>query len=331
MCAPYGTWRSPIDTETLFNRPAAPRYPVLYEDCLYWLEARAREGGRIVLMRRNPSGAEECLTPDGFSIRSRMHEYGGRCFVIGQDRVFFCNDSDQRIYTQELSVAAAPVPLTPAQLQDGSSARYADLKLAPNGQWLVFAMERQAPTLPQPTSMIAAIPAAPIKQQILTEPLTLVEGSDFYADPVVSSDEQQLAWLQWQHPYMPWDQSEVCTARLQVSPGSVALDSVTVIAGGSGCAVCQLGYGGDGRLLFALDEDANSDSAKNFWNLYAYDGTSVSAITDELLEYGAPHWVFGAHRYDRFGKEHLVCVRSDDRGDELAVVDLGTGRSDPLR
>lgn len=328
--APYGTWRSPIDAETLFNRPSSPRYPQWHDGCLYWLEARAREGGRIVLMRRAASGAEQCLTPEGFSIRSRMHEYGGRCFALGAGCVYFCNDNDQRIYVQELDVRAIPAPLTPAELRDGRTARYADLKLAAAGGWLCFAMERQTAASEHPVSSIAALPPRAVRERICSEPQTLAEGSDFYADPVISPDERQLAWLQWQHPCMPWDESNVCMAQLRISDELAALGPSAEIAGGEGSSVCQIGFADDGRLLFMMDKDGEDDSVRNYWNLYAFGADGAEAITSDRCEYGAPHWVFGASRYARFGPGRLLCICSDAQGDRLLTVDLDRRRADPL-
>ena len=36
-------------------------------------------------------------------------------------------------------------------------------------------------------------------------PMILVEGPDFLASPRISPDGTTLAWLEWDHPDMPWD------------------------------------------------------------------------------------------------------------------------------
>ena len=94
--APFGTWSSPVDPTALFERPSTPQYPACCGGRYYWIEARALEGGRTVLVRREPDGSDTCLTPAGYSIRTRVHEYGGRCFVLDDDVVYFSNDAERQ-------------------------------------------------------------------------------------------------------------------------------------------------------------------------------------------------------------------------------------------
>jgi len=41
------------------------------------------------------------------------------------------------------------------------------------------------------------------------EPKVLVSGSDFYAFPRLTPDGGKMAWIEWNHPNMPWDKSEL--------------------------------------------------------------------------------------------------------------------------
>ena len=61
-----------------------------------------------MLVERDRDGRERTLTPEGFDVRSRVHEYGGNCFAVGDDRVFFFNDPDRRVYAQDLEGEARP-------------------------------------------------------------------------------------------------------------------------------------------------------------------------------------------------------------------------------
>ena len=54
-------------------------------------------------------------------------------------------------------------------------------------------------------------------QIIPSAPIILAQGADFYANPVVSSDGKKIAWFEWSHPNMPWDQSRLVTAELKIA------------------------------------------------------------------------------------------------------------------
>ena len=42
-----------------------------------------------------------------------------------------------------------------------------------------------------------------------TEPKVLVSGSDFYAFPRLDPKDERLAWIEWNHPNMPWDKAQL--------------------------------------------------------------------------------------------------------------------------
>ena len=65
---------------------------------LYWIEDRPEEQGRSALVHRNAAGHLDDLVPAPFSVRSRVHEYGGGAYAINDGRAWFINDADQCIY-----------------------------------------------------------------------------------------------------------------------------------------------------------------------------------------------------------------------------------------
>lgn len=41
------------------------------------------------------------------------------------------------------------------------------------------------------------------------DPKVLVAGNDFYAFPRLDPEGKRMAWIEWSHPNMPWDRSQL--------------------------------------------------------------------------------------------------------------------------
>ena len=314
---PFLQWQARLDPRQLYSLASPPQYPVCYKDQFYFLEQLAAEGGRCVLVRQRPDGTKETLTADGFNIRSRVHEYGGKAFMLADEHVWFSNDIDRRIYKQELSPLALPEALTAAESQDMAI----DFQLTADSKYLIFVQEHPVMDGENENSLCALS----LQAELPTRPYSLVSGADFYANPVISPDGSQLAWLEWNHPQMPWDGSLLKTGTLRDEQGSLSIDpsSIEIIAGGAECAVCQLQYSPAGRLFFALDgRDDKRGLQADCWDLFAWDGQSVERITNDDGEYGEAHWIFGQQRYAVLDEERIIAVRTRDGSDQLVEIDL---------
>src|SRR5205807_718058 len=194
--------------------------------------------------------------PQGFSARTLVHEYGGLCYAVHGEAVFFSNFADQRLYRVEGQ--AAPTPVTP-EPPEPASVRYADPTIGPDG-WLVCVRERH-----QDNEVHNEIVAVPLDGA--SDPRVLVEGHDFFSSPRLSPDGTRMAWLSWDHPRMPWDGTELWEAPLGPGP---ALGAARLVAGGPEESVSQPRYSPDGRLHYVSDRTG-------WWNLYADDGARGGA------------------------------------------------------
>jgi D-alanyl-D-alanine dipeptidase len=67
---------------------------------LFWNEYRPEDAACRIWHWRD--GVAKCLTPDGFSVRSRVYEYGGGAFCLTPDGVVFVAEADQQLYRQTL-------------------------------------------------------------------------------------------------------------------------------------------------------------------------------------------------------------------------------------
>ena len=108
--APYGSWRSPVTAKLIAEGGVGIMWPQSVDGGLYWVELRPLEDGRYAVVRRAPDGEIADVTPAGVSARTLVHEYGGGMYVAfraedGDESVIFSDQSDQRLYRQDLRPA----------------------------------------------------------------------------------------------------------------------------------------------------------------------------------------------------------------------------------
>lgn len=304
--APYGSWRSPIDAETVARAGRRLGAPALAADgAVWWSEGRPEEGGRVVLMRRPEGGEPEVVTPEGFYVRTRVHEYGGGAWTLaGPDLVVFANFADQRLYRQRLG--EAPQPITP-EPESPAALRHADLRVTADGASLLCVREVHGEG--EAANEIVALPL-----DGSGEATVLASGRDFYSFPRPSPDGTRLAWTCWDHPNMPWDGTELWVAPLDDPTGA------HLLAGGPAESVFQPEWGADGRLHFVSDRDG-------WWNLYRAENDTVEQLTAEQADLAHPQWLFGGSTYAFLADGTIACVRTE-RGSE-ALIALGPGAWEP--
>ena len=296
--ARYGSWPSPLSAARVTAGGLRLDQIQLDGDDVYWIEGRASEGGRNVIVRRRPSGEIVDVTPPGFNVRSRVHEYGGGAYTVHHRTIFFSNFVDQRVYQQDAE--GEPQPISDA----GS---YADFRMDAHRSRLIGVREHAG------INTIVAIPT-------VAEASTLVEGADFYSDPIVSPDAKFLAWLQWDHPNMPWDGTELWVA---VFNPDGSLGSRERVAGGRDESIFQPEWSPDSALYFVSDRTG-------WWNLYRWRGVSIEPIHPMAAEFGKPQWTFSMVAYAFVDAERIAATYTEGGRWKLALIDPNARRFTPL-
>ncbi len=296
---PYGSWPTPITSELV--TAAAVRLGEVRVDGgdVVWAEGRPAEGGRTQLVRRTPDGTTADLLPEGRNARTAVHEYGGAAWWVRDGVVWFTDWADQRLY--RLAPGGDPEPIIPEPASPRAD-RYADGDVAPDGTTIVCVRERHdGPSADDVRNEVVRLAA-----DTESEPEVLVTGPDFVAAPRLSPDGTALAWLQWNHPSMPWDDTELIVRDL----GS---GEETVVAGGPGESVLEPRWEPDGSPLFLSDRT-------DWWNLYRWTpGVDLAPVVRLDAEIGEPAWVFGSARYVRLEDGRVVFARWLHGRDGLAV------------
>ena len=302
---PYGTWPSPLDADTVAGIPAYAFASVSVAwPRVRWLEARPAEGGRLALLEWCDGGIRE-LTPEGFNVRTRVHEYGGGACWFHGETAFCSSFEDGRLHRVENGEAT---PLTP-EPPEPSSLRYADGDVTPDGTLIVCVRERHEAGDVQ--NELVALPADSSE-----EPRLIASGHDFYGAPRISPDGGRLAWICWDHPRMPWDGTELWVADLAADG---TLSGERLVAGGPAESVSQPVWSPDGLLHFASDRDG-------WWNLQREDGALTSLEDGEI---GSPGFIFGTSRYVFLGDGRTACVVTRAAVDSLEILDPATGKLEP--
>ena len=304
VVAPYGTWRSPLSAEMLVASSVRLGLTWLEDGSAYWLESRPAEEGRSVLVRADPGGTPVDVTPEGFNVRTKVHEYGGGSFLVHRGVVFASNFADQRLY--RLDPGSAPRPITP---ETGGRHRYADGRASSDGSWIVCVRERH-----ESDDVVNELVAHSTDGS--AEPRVIAGGRDFYAAPRISPDGSQLAWLSWDLPWLPWDGCELWVADL-AADGS--LSGERPVAGRDGEeSIWQPGWSPSGELHFVSDRSG-------WWNLYRERGGEQQNLLQAAAEFGWPHWVFGGASYAFLGDGRIACIYSAEGVQHVGLLDAESG------
>ena len=315
----YGEWPSPISAELVAAGGVGLGSPVARGDERWWSELRPSDGGRVVLVQLDVgdmgSGEATDVLPAPWSARTRVHEYGGGAWTLGTEAVYFSNWDDQRLY-RLAGDGTVPMALTPEPpIKHGW--RFADACESESGQWLICVREDHTGDGPECVNQIVAV-ATDGSEKVTV----LVSGTDFVAAPRLSPDGSRLSWIQWNHPKMPWDGTELCVASIDVVDGSPTMSAQQTVAGGSAPDADEAVLGSDwhstGELIYSTDRSG-------FWNLHGWNpDTGNRRVLTELegSEIGGPPWVFGLQPWTELADGQLAIVITEQARDSVSVLDL---------
>ncbi|MDY7220342.1 prolyl oligopeptidase family serine peptidase [Denitrificimonas sp. JX-1] len=239
-----------------------------------------------------------CFTPEGFSVRSRVYEYGGGAFCLTEQGVVFTNEVDQQLYLQTWQ--GTPQALTARDL-----CRYADMQYDPLTHTVLAVEEEHCEQGVLHRLVRVSLALTPMQE--LAEPQVVAQGSDFYAAPRLSPDGQRLLWIEWQRPDQPWTQTQLFCAQRQEDGGWGAFECV---AGAQGNAAIQQPLFDQEQRIVALNDEAG------YWQPWREQvSTGLVRLKGIEADYAGAPWQLGGCNYVPLeGDLYLISWFSDGVG-----------------
>jgi dipeptidyl aminopeptidase/acylaminoacyl peptidase len=147
-------------------------------------------------------------------------------------------------------------------------------------------------------------------------PVKVSTGGDFAWDPAVAGDA--IAWVEWDLPSMPFDESRLLLFVSGAAPH--------IVAGDGPVSVGQPRFSPDGaRLAYVSD-------ATGFWNVWVADadGSDARPVLAEEHDHASPTWGPGQRSFawSPDGTEIAIC-RNEDGFGRLIVVPADGGKRMP--
>lgn len=323
---PCGTWSSPITLslvsgQTLtFSDIASDGYS------LFWLERRPHEKGRTALMQWSETEGMFEITPQWADVGTRVHEYGGGAYAVDTRGVVYSERSTGAIWCLRKGFPAS-------LMAEGERMRYADLRLDPYSEMVLAVREEHF-----------LLGEDPLKEDQREPKAALVvlggdggaghvikEGADFYMAPTLSPRGDQLVWIEWDHPSMPWDATRLCSARVRRNQNGqiLGLEGYRVLAGEAGNeSLSEPRWTDTGRLLVISDRGGQWRVwevliEKHSVTLYPYRENAVKG------EIGQPAWVFGQRSYTPLPQGECLFL-SVNEGKTSCVISTEAGEIIPF-
>ncbi len=310
---PYGGWESKLSANLLASRGKRFGQMQLDNGALYWLEVRASEQGRGVIVKSSNGKLEEVL-PKDISVRSRVHEYGGGDFIVRDDVIYFSNAKDDRIYKFKDGSLKALTPIC-----ESINDRFADFDLHPNGQCLVAVRERHTEDNQVINDLVSIAVSSENQQQVTL----LHTGYDFYSYPRFEPNGERLCWTCWEQPDMPWDSTELWVADWQNNKIAAA----HIVTGGNGDSIFQPSWDQNGNLHYV-------SNTSGWANLYVHINGVLNALTPIDRDFAMPQWIFAQGSYviqkNNNNAGDIYALYFENGEQNLCHIDENTGHIEPV-
>lgn len=202
------------------------------------------------------------VLPDVHGVGTSVYEYGGGAYEVlplaaGVDaaddkdgpQIIFSNARDGNA----VKILNADSGEVRTVIGDTPWLRYSEFSACESSRW-VLAIEEDHKN-PEPKDVKNYVVAINVDTGKVRR---LVEGADFYSSPRYSSDGKWASWRSWNHPDMPWQNSDLSWAPVSgdSEEGKSFLGTASTVAGANpGEAIGESAWGLDGALYWTQEDE----------------------------------------------------------------------------
>jgi dipeptidyl aminopeptidase/acylaminoacyl peptidase len=299
---PFGFWPSLVSARLLANRLRFEDVQFDRDGTVIWIEGRSDRG---VLVSKKAGDASREIS-DQLSVRAGIG-YGGGEFITNNGKVVF-SEVGGRLYQRGLDYDF-PHPITP---EFGNAAAPV---ISPDGKWVIYVFS-------DGHEDVLGI----VDIEGKTWPTKLVCGADFYMQPVWHPEGEFLAWVEWDHPKMPWNGCRLMLGVLKGLPPQLV--DKKQVDGGDSCPVFQPAFSPDGRWLSYI---VRSNDWEKLVILDLKDGQSYTVVEADKFMLSKPAWVQGARTYGwRYDGQAIYFTKYEAGQASLWQVFLSDGRLEAI-
>ena len=294
----YGRWPSLVTPEYFGNLLEFSEPSWGLDGSLFW---RERISSLASIQQFNPKTGEILSVSADLNISGGLL-YGGGSFTPGKESLLVFDKISHQLYKIDLRNNA--ITQLTSNLQKSASP-----KISPDGKNIIFVHSDGENDL------------ISIQENGLNSSASaLVSQSDFYNYPRWHPDGNQIAWISWNHPHMPWESSVLRLGSLDFSPGKAPqLIKEHIIAGGEQNSILQPEFSPDGEFIaYISDEDG-------WWQLYLHNLSTneCQQLTKGTNELGLPPWLQDQRSYGFTPDgQRIVFLRNQEGFRSLWCLDL---------
>ncbi|PCI77022.1 hypothetical protein COB21_03625 [Candidatus Aerophobetes bacterium] len=295
-----GSWPSPYTAPSISERKS--KFLEIYADNnhLFFTQVDPAISKNPLLFKYLENHATPIIDP-AYTPHTAVHEFGGGSFAAENSLIVFSNKEDGAVYICKNTPS-------PTLIFQDSNMRFANFCIDPKQQWIFCICENHIGN-GQPTNTLVLFDLT--KPNI--KPQTVHSGYDFYSSPSISPCGGKLAFIAWNHPYMPWDQTELLIAALNSSGSFV---STTRVMDGKNCSLAEPRFARDSTLFF-------TSNISGFSQIYTYNETvGCERITHLTGDISTPAWVFNLSRFAFLSPTKIAFIITENAIDALMLVDI---------